>query len=168
MASGGGFLSLAIDIRKSCKVASIVSCSKSGGLLERPCGQHPRRGAFSASLSKGIHWMPFFTSMVSHSKSGGLLEKAKPINRGGVLSPLRYRRASTGCPSSHPWSLTPKVGDFWRRQSLSTASVDFSATLSKDIHWMSFFTFFSLRFGFFITILKKIFAGLGFFCIFVN
>ena len=44
-----------------CNVASLVSHSKSEGLLERPCGQQPRRVAFSATLSKGIHWMPFFT-----------------------------------------------------------------------------------------------------------
>ena len=36
---------------------------------------------------------------------------------------------------------TSKVRDFWRRLcSLSTASVDFSAPLSKDIHRMPFFT----------------------------
>ena len=40
-------------------------------------------------------------SLVSYSKSGGLLERPTASNRGEVLSPLRYRRAFTGCPSSH-------------------------------------------------------------------
>ena len=47
--------------KRSCIVASLVSHSKSEGLLERPCGQQPRRVAFSASLSKDVHWTSFFT-----------------------------------------------------------------------------------------------------------
>ena len=58
--------------KRSCIVASLVSHSKSEGLLGRPCGQHLFKVA------------PI---------------RSRPLK--GLLSPLRYRRMSTGHPSSH-------------------------------------------------------------------